>query len=298
MGRLIVLFSLYLSSVLLWVMGSWPSVLAYVWFCYRCMFPVHYPPQVIIVSPLALRMVFLFLPCLLLPKKCLPKCGIPIASVMVEDSGDLLAGTYCSLGRLGRGEIQTASVQATAQGLKLKAFVLTPKFLQAHRVLPSDTKCWCCRRRKHQRSIDVIHLYSPFFPYIFPAENGFICLLYVVLQLWYFAWKGKFKNLLNFSRHVPFWTLEALTTSSRWPDPCEWCFTCFSWMCHPGPSMLCFSLRLLNSRHVSSLSTLGLASRSVGCSLSRISVICLAAVGFFFPLGFRQKGDTDFKVLS
>lgn len=61
--------------------------------------------------------------------------------------------------------------------------------------------------------------------------------------------------------------------------------------------MLCFSLRLLNSRHVSSLSTLGLASRSVGCSLSRISVICLAAV-FSFSLGFRQKVDTDFKVLS
>lgn len=62
--------------------------------------------------------------------------------------------------------------------------------------------------------------------------------------------------------------------------------------------MLCFSLRLLNSRHVSSLSTLGLASRSVGCSLSRISVICLAAVVFSFSLGFKQKGDTDFKVQS
>lgn len=134
----------------------------------------------------------------------------------------------------------------------------------------------------------------PFFPcclrHVFPAENGFICLLCVVLQLWYFAWRGKFKNLLNFSRHVPFWTLGALTTSSRWHDPCEWCFICcFSWMCHPGPSMLCFSLRLLNSRHVSSLSTLGLASRSVGCSLSRISVICLAALVFSFSLGFRQK---------
>lgn len=62
--------------------------------------------------------------------------------------------------------------------------------------------------------------------------------------------------------------------------------------------MLCFSLRLLNSRRVSSLSTLGLASRCVGCSLSRISVICLAAVVFSFSLGFRQEGDTDFKVQS
>lgn len=128
------------------------------------MFSVCYPPQVVVVSLLAPRMVFLFLPCPLAPKKCSPKCGIPVPSAMVADSGDLLAGTYCSLERLGRGEIQTASVQGTAQGLKLKAFVLTPKFLWAHRVLPADTSCGCCRRGKHQRSVGVIYLYSPSFP--------------------------------------------------------------------------------------------------------------------------------------
>lgn len=153
----------------------------------QMLFSVCYPPQVVVVSLLAPRMVFLFLPCPLAPKKCSPKCGIPVPSAMVADSGDLLAGTYCSLERLARGEIQTASVQGTAQGLKLKAFVLTPKFLWAHRVLPADTSCGCCRRGKHQRSVGVIYLYSPFFPcsqrHVFPAENGLICLLYVVLQL-------------------------------------------------------------------------------------------------------------------
>lgn len=261
--------------------------------CYRCMFPVHYPPPVIIVSPLALKMVFLFLLCPLPPKKCLPKCGIPIPSAMVGDSGDLLQP-----GEAGEGRNPDCICTSNCPRFKAKSFcsdhqispgtwnpALRHKLLvQQEEEAPEEH--WC--------DISVLSLLSLHFP----AENGFICLLYVVFQLWYFAWRGKFKNLLNFSRHVPFWTLEALTTSSRWPDPCEWCFICcFSWMCHPGPSMLCFSLRLLNSRHVSSLSTLGLASRSVGCSLSRSSVTCLAAV-FSFSLGFRQRGDNDFKVLS
>lgn len=103
------------------------------------------------------------------------------------------------------------------------------------------------QEEKDQTSTAIMYLYPLLAPccqrYVFPADNGLICLVYVVLQLWYFAWRGKFKNLLNSFRHVPFWTLEVLTTSSRWHDRCEWCFYCFTLMCYPGPSRFCFSPR-------------------------------------------------------
>lgn len=137
----------------------------------------------------------------------------------------------------------------------------------------------------------------------FPADNGLICLVYVFLQLWYFAWRGKFKNLLNSFRHVPFWTLEVLTTSSRWRDRCEWCLIVSLWCATQDLPRFVFlpgikqNPWLLNSKHASSLSTLELLSRSVGYPLRHSlcylpGCFCFWFCFFFFICPLSKTNST------
>lgn len=223
-------------------MGSWPSVC---WCVFDCITDACFLldlPASGDCCLFALRMVFLFLSCPLSPKKCAPKLGVTIQSAMVGDSWDLLAEDVLQIVEVGKRGNPDCIFTSNWRGFKAAFVLKTRNFSRHARVLCMH----CCSALRHSfclrllwegerpnercYNISVLPLLSLLSEkHIFPADNGLICLVYVVLQLWYFAWRGKFKNLLNFFRHVPFWTLEALTTSSRWHDRCEWCFIVCLW---------------------------------------------------------------------
>lgn len=106
MGRLNVLFFLYLSSVLLWVTGSWPSV------CW-CVFDSVTDACFLFVTH---------------PRWSLSPSSYPVPWLLKNVSQNVSFQFQVPWWGTVKISWQGQTVQATAQGLKLKAFGLTPNF--------------------------------------------------------------------------------------------------------------------------------------------------------------------------